>query len=344
MGRQFQPPQIRQGKTKEEALLEPISQTVQSLPQLWRQYQLGRKNQELQGLELDMRKKEFESKYGTGIDTSIQPGKLVSAPPPGSGSEEQLYDFEATMPTMGEESPEQKLKRMGTEGFNAQTSRIKAEMEKPAGSVDAILARRIQDGTMTLEEAIEAKKSLIPQTTVLSPTGAPVATVQGKTTVLPQPNAPMAKAIGEESDAATTADQVVSEMDRLLPLNTESRGGLFGRIAQRAESAMDPDKPSKKFDNTADVMNSLESMVAKMLKSTFGGQLSDGERTYLNKVYGALEGMSRKEREIAIKKVRQTAIDSSKRASNKVSALGGSPAVSTQTAPANTDNDPLGLR
>lgn len=107
--------------------------------------------------EEQRKQKEFDSKYGTGVDASIQPGQVISAPPPEAGPEEQMHGFEATMPTMGEETPEQKLKRMGTEGFNAQTSRIKAETEKPSRSQLKVTDKNVPvlfnplDNTLTVQ-------------------------------------------------------------------------------------------------------------------------------------------------------------------------------------------------
>lgn len=135
MAPQFQPPNfLLQQKTKQEALLDPIAASVQTLPELYAAYKMRRKEQELKDLELDMKKREYQSKFGTGVAENIQPGQLISSPPPEAGPEGQLYGFEATMPTFTEETQEQKLRRVGTEGFNAETARIKAEQERPSRS------------------------------------------------------------------------------------------------------------------------------------------------------------------------------------------------------------------
>ena len=135
MAPQFQAPNFLLNQpTKEEALLKPVSQAIQTLPQLWRQYKLQAMEGDMKLKEQEMKQREFESKYGTRKDESIQPGALISAPPPEAGPEEQMYGFEATMPTMGQETPEQQLRRQGTEGFNAQTARLKAEKETPGRS------------------------------------------------------------------------------------------------------------------------------------------------------------------------------------------------------------------
>jgi hypothetical protein len=159
----------------------------------------------------------------------------------------------------------------------------------------------------------------------------------------PRPVAGAVKAAGESAEAKSIADTAIAELNRIRPLNDESRGGLLGRVAQRAESAIDPDKPSTKFTNTSDVINSLKGMVVSVLKSTFGGQLSDGEREYLNEVYGAVEGMSRAERKIAIDGVERTLLGAQRRAASKAEAVGGTSAAAAPSG-AQADNDPLGLR
>lgn len=106
----------------------------------------------------------------------------------------------------------------------------------------------------------------------------------------------------------TTADNkdamwAISEIDRIAPLNEGSSGGMFGAIRQKGMSAMNLE--DEKFRNTADVINSLRGLVARVLKSTFGGQLSDSERDYLNSVYGAAEKYNVAERRIAMTNVKR---------------------------------------
>lgn len=160
MAPQFQAPNfLLQQPTKTEALTNPISQTIQTLPELYAAYKMRRKEQDIKQAELDMKHKEFTSKYGTGVDESITPGQLISAPPADAGAAEQLFGFEATMPGMGQETQAQQMRRQGTEGFNAQTSRIKAEQETPGKTLDSILAERVRNGELTLEEAVKMKGS-----------------------------------------------------------------------------------------------------------------------------------------------------------------------------------------
>ena len=99
-------------------------------------------------------------------------------------------------------------------------------------------------------------------------------------------------------------DSVTAEIERVEKLNENSFGGLGGSMAMKAARTTGIGADSEKFKNTSDVVNTMQSQVAKVLKSTFGGQLSDGEREYLNGVYGALPSLTRSERAIAMKNVK----------------------------------------
>jgi hypothetical protein len=172
-------------------------------------------------------------------------------------------------------------------------------------------------------------------TPILSPTGEQLGTTFGRPTVLPKPDASSVKDDAAAAEMGAIVSSAIKELERIEPLNKSSRGGFFGSLAQKAESAIDRDNPSDKFKNTADVINSLKGMVSRVLKSTFGAQLSDSERQYLNEVYGASEGMSREERAIAIKNVKVMLQDK----------LGAAKSRAGQSSSApSEDNDPLGLR
>ncbi|MEK7578254.1 MAG: hypothetical protein AAB456_00850 [Patescibacteria group bacterium] len=97
------------------------------------------------------------------------------------------------------------------------------------------------------------------------------------------------------------AEFAISEIRRIRPLNERASGGFFGKIRQAGMAALD--KEDQKFRDTEDVVNSLKSLVTKVLKSTFGGQLSNEERKYLDDVYGAAAGYSRAQRRIAMDNV-----------------------------------------
>ena len=116
-----------------------------------------------------------------------------------------------------------------------------------------------------------------------------------------------------------------------MPLNEKSSGGLFGKVRQKVMSAANIE--DEKFRNTADVTNSLKNMVAKVLKSTFGGQLSDGERAYLNEVYGAAEGQSVAERRIAMSNIKRMFENRVAEKEQKYNELGGVGGKATITVP-----------
>lgn len=96
----------------------------------------------------------------------------------------------------------------------------------------------------------------------------------------------------------------VSEIERVEKLNKDSYGGAAGSLQMKTMSALNLGANDPKFQNTSDVVNTMQAQVARVLKSTFGGQLSDGERAYLNEVYGALPKLSQTERGIAMKNVK----------------------------------------
>jgi hypothetical protein len=131
---------------------------------------------------------------------------------------------------------------------------------------------------------------------------------------VPKPTAPqaidptlkreIAKAQVSVAKTKPLVDGIIKEIDRVQLLNKESYGGLAGQAQMKARRATGLGDESKKFKNTADVVNTMQSQVARVLKSTFGGQLSDGERQYLNEVYGALAGLSPTERDIAMTNVK----------------------------------------
>lgn len=108
----------------------------------------------------------------------------------------------------------------------------------------------------------------------------------------------------EVAETRPMVESVTKEIDRVQALNKDSYGGYVGALKMKAKSAMNTGPEDIKFKNTADVLNTMQAQVSKVLKSTFGGQLSDGERQYLNQVYGALPNMSQTERDIAMTNVK----------------------------------------
>jgi hypothetical protein len=149
----------------------------------------------------------------------------------------------------------------------------------------------------------------------------------------------MAKA---QANLAETNSFVKTEIPTLIEmkkLNANSYGGFGGDIAFKTKSALNMGQDDPKFQNTAMVINTMQGMVAKILKSTFGGQLSEGEREYLNKVMGALPKLSQVERDIAIDRVIRTIQENAAKAQSKYEELQGYGLEQPQE-----DIDPLGIR
>lgn len=162
---------------------------------------------------------------------------------------------------------------------------IQAPENKEPETLEQILAQRVKSGEITLEQAFRIKEK----------PPAPDRSMQREVT----------KAKVDYAKYKPVVDSAMTEIDRILPLNENSYGGKLGQAAFASASASGIGTESEKFKNTADVLNTMQSQVVKVLKSSFGGQLSDGEREYLNRVYGALPGMSTSERKIAMKNVKK---------------------------------------
>lgn len=151
------------------------------------------------------------------------------------------------------------------------------------------------------------------------------------------------KAAGIAAEDQALMDSVSAEISRIKELNKNSRGGVLGQAMQRGQSALNMGTDSPEFRNTADVINTLKSQVARVLKSTFGGQLSDSERAYMNEVYGAAESMTPQEREIAMTNVLTTLASKAKTSGAKYRAISGM-APNSGGVPGGGNSDPLGIR
>lgn len=127
--------------------------------------------------------------------------------------------------------------------------------------------------------------------------------------------AQIAKAKYEYAKVKPVATSISKEMDKLMELNKNSYGGLPGGMTVSILGKFDA-KATDKYNNTLDLIKGMQQQVAKALKPSFGGQISEGERKYLNELYGALPGMGRVERERAMMKVKQimeTSIEDAKK-------------------------------
>lgn len=149
-------------------------------------------------------------------------------------------------------------------------------------TLDEILAEDVRLGKRTMEEAMALKN---------------------KPPVDRSMQSAITKSKVEIADAKALVSAVIPEIERVQKLNKDSYGGLAGSAIMKTKSALNTGPDDIKFKNTSDVLNTMKAQVARVLKSTFGGQLSDGERQYLNEVYGALDGMSQTERDIAMTNV-----------------------------------------
>lgn len=164
-----------------------------------------------------------------------------------------------------------------------------------------------------------------------------------KATILnPALNTEQAKAKEATASSAALAETSMPELGRLQELNKNTYGGAFGGAVFKGKSLLNMGQDDEKYKNTADVVNSLKAKVSEVLRSTFGAQLSDGERQYLNDIYGAAPNLSQAERDIAItniKRMLQTKLVKNQTTQGYLS--GGVGARSDAKQPVN--KDPLGI-
>jgi hypothetical protein len=110
MAPQFNPPNfLTQTPGKMEALINPISQAVSTIPSLWDQYKLRRLEEQALLADQQMKQKEIQSKFGTGVTKVMAPEVLNSIP--------EMIRNPDIVP--GKETPEQQLERLGSEGYKA---------------------------------------------------------------------------------------------------------------------------------------------------------------------------------------------------------------------------------
>jgi len=114
----------------------------------------------------------------------------------------------------------------------------------------------------------------------------------------------LGKATAEYESLATSTEDSVKELDRIEKLNEKSYGGAMGSVALKANRLLNLGGKNDTYKNTVDTVGSLKALVAKTLKSTFTGAISDAEREYLQEVNGASETYNQTERAIAIRRVR----------------------------------------
>lgn len=178
-----------------------------------------------------------------------------------------------------------------------------------------------------LQDMVKSKLQSTMPTTIIGTDGQPMTVVAGRVVKMgnPSDNKEVAKAKTALASATATESTMLPELDRIFELNKNSRGGMVGSAKQRVSSALNIGQDKPEFTNTADTINSLRGLVAKVLKSTFGGQLSDSEREYLNGVYGAVEKYTPTERAIAITNIKRMIQNKTNEARSVLKELGGTP-------------------
>ena len=133
------------------------------------------------------------------------------------------------------------------------------------------------------------------------------------------------KAAAETAESNSSIDGIINQLNEAKQTNKGSRGGFIGGLTQKAQSASNyKTDTDKAFKDTAKTINILRTQVAAALKSTFPGAISNSEREYLEKLYGAAEKLSPAEREIAINEVITMMTNKKKSSNAKFSALTGS--------------------
>lgn len=151
------------------------------------------------------------------------------------------------------------------------------------------------------------------------------------------------KADAEKDYLNTKAEHksITSQLSEVEALNMGARSGKLANLKTQATDLTGIGAGSAEYQSTKDVGNQLKGMVVKVIKSQFGAQLSDAEREYMDKVYGAAESMTRQERAIAIKNIRKMTDSKLQQKSDVFKSFGGS--VEVQGGAVGNNNDPLGL-
>lgn len=214
------------------------------------------------------------------------------------------------------------------------------EKQKRPLELDVLRRKATEKREPSFAELLAQAQSLtagVPEGTTIRKAGLtiPLNPVKKETTEQKETAKAGVKAKSELAEMSTLAGSAQTALDKALELNKNSYGGLAGKATYKAISATNMGGDNQRFRNTAEVVNIMKNQVIKDLKKTFGAQLSDAERDYLNEVYGALEGMSQVQREIAIENVKAIFQDKLKAAQAKSELYGG--------GQDDGDNDPLGI-
>jgi len=137
----------------------------------------------------------------------------------------------------------------------------------------------------------------------------------------PQQQRDVYKAVADYEKIQTESDYIISTLNNLQKLAPVARGGVGGAMAQKISSATGIGSDSESFKNTATLINGLKGMAVQLLKPTFGGNISDGEREEVMKISGALETMQPEERLAAMHRMTEIATLAAQRAKDVATSL-----------------------
>lgn len=299
-GLKFQQPNIPPGRTAMEGLASGLGPMLQQVPSLMLQYQQLKQQRQINDKEHELKLKALDMRQKMMENPQQYGGYIMDS----NGTPQFMPLPAGFKPANMPQAPAQNL---------IQPTDISGN---PLGDPTILPA-----GKVTVTKPIQEKT--------------PLQTVEEKATAKE-----IAKAKADLASTRPMVNGAVSEIERVIKLNDNSYGGFFGNLKRKAVSAMNSGENDEKFKNTTDVINTMQGQVVRVLKSSFGGQLSDGEREYLNGIYGALPKMSIEERKIAMTNVIKMLSDKLQGAESKYIELGGQPEQRKSTQ---VNDDPLGL-
>lgn len=109
---------------------------------------------------------------------------------------------------------------------------------------------------------------------------------------------------GNIAEGAAALEPLKESIDKALELNKTARSGGFANARQSFWRFFDSNGRTKAG---AELQGIMQNELVGQLKKIFGGQISEGERAYLDKLYAADLSMSEGEREALINNVYQAA-------------------------------------
>jgi len=128
-------------------------------------------------------------------------------------------------------------------------------------------------------------------------------------------------AVADYEKIQTETDYTVKTLGDIISKVSGTRGGVLGAGAQKLSSWTGIGAKSRKFVQTEEVLNGLKGMAVQLLKPTFGGNISDGEREEVVKISGAADAMQPEQRVVAAKRMIEIANLAARRAYDKAMSL-----------------------